>query len=121
MVEVFVIIIFSSALLTFFWLAWRSNRRLILVKEMSTTQIFYWESIEGTVVSPRFESLEDAKYWWVKLQFKRYKGPEMRQRVFDRRSNSDMRKSVDEKIDPFGETAIGRRRTDKEIKVNVER
>ena len=111
-------------ILILMWLlnTWRSNHRILLVKDLqSGASLYYWESIEGVVLSPKFDSISDAKKWWVKKEFKIYRGEERRKRVSDRRQDHSLRTQKGGVQDVMGFTTEGRRHTDVNIKPDIER
>jgi len=87
----------------------------------SGTSLYYWESIEGTLLSPEFDSISDAKKWWVKREFNSFRGEERRKRISDRRQDHTLRTRKDGIQDVMGFTTEGRRHTDINIKPDIER
>ena len=120
--ELFLLILIPILVLVFFVTSWRSNHRILLVKDMrSGTSLYYWESIEGTLLSPEFDSISDAKKWWVKREFNSFRGEERRKRISDRRQDHTLRIQKDGIQDVMGFTTEGRRHTDINIKPDIER
>jgi len=120
--ELFLLILIPILVLVFFVTSWRSNHRILLVKDMrSGTSLYYWESIEGTLLSPEFDSISDAKKWWVKREFNSFRGEERRKRISDRRQDHTLRTQKDGIQDVLGFTTEGRRHTDINIKPDIER
>jgi len=120
--ELFLLILIPILVLVIFITSWRSNRRILLVKDIrSGTSLYYWESIEGTVLSPEFDSISDAKNWWVKREFNSYRGEERRKRVSDRRQDHTKRTQIVRVKDVMGFTTEGRRHTDVDINPDIER
>lgn len=122
MIELILVFILPTFLLLAFVVIWKSNRRLHLVKDCrSGEERFYWESLEGRVLSPVYTKLSEAKYWWVAHEFSTYSGPERRQRIDDRRKDTESRRIADAKFDVVGLDQNGRRLTDKEVTPDIER
>jgi hypothetical protein len=120
--ELFLLILIPLLVLVFFFTSWQSNHRILLVKDMrSGTSLYYWESIEGTLLSPEFDSISDAKKWWVKREFNSFRGEERRKRISDRRQDHTLRIQKDGIQDVMGFTTEGRRHTDINIKPDIER
>ena len=123
MIEFTLVSLALGIVLVLLVVVWKSNRRLHLVKDLrSGDPQFYWESLEGKVLSPIYDNVAQAKHWWVKHEFSEYKGAERRQRLDDRRQNTDRRHAIDAKIDVFNDAVNqGRRHTDKEVSPDIER
>ena len=120
--ELFLLIFIPLLVLVFLISSWRSNHRILLVKDHhSGANLYYWESIEGVVLSPEFDSISDAKKWWVKREFKTYRGEERRKKVSDRRQDHSLRTQKGGVQDVMGFTTEGRRHTDINIKPDIER
>lgn len=122
MIELLLFIFPLTLILILLLNSWKSNHRIILVKDMrSGTSLYYWESIEGTLLSPEFDSISDAKKWWVKREFNSFRGEERRKRISDRRQDHTLRIQKDGIQDVMGFTTEGRRHTDINIKPDIER
>lgn len=123
MIEFTLVSLSLGTVLVILVVVWKSNRRLHLVKDLRSGEpLFYWESLEGKVLSPEFESVNLAKHWWVKHEFSDYKGAERRQRFDDRRQDADRRQALDVKVDVFNDAGNqGRRHTDKNVTPDIER
>ena len=120
--ELFLFILIPTIILVFFLISWRSNHRILLVKDIyNENSLYYWESIEGVLLSPEFDAISDAKNWWVKREFTLYRGKERRKRVSDRRQDHSSRIQNIEVLDVMGFTTQGRRHTDINIKPDIER
>ncbi len=56
--------------------------------------VLFWVEDERQV-SPFLHTLVDAEEWWKKYQFSQYQGQERRKTIYDRRSNTEMRKQFE--------------------------
>jgi hypothetical protein len=122
MIEFVLVVLTLSITLIALVIVWKSNRRLHIVKDCRLSEErYYWESIEGKVLNPVFTKLSEAKYWWVAYEFSSYKGPERRQRIDDRRQDTEARRAVDAKFDVVDLDQGGRRLTDRELTPDIER
>ena len=91
-----------------------------LVKDLCEKGVvLYWA--EGKrKVSPYLHTLIDAEERWKKYQFSSYQGPETRKTIYDRRSNTEMRKQFELNGRYIPPKPNGRRMTDQPVLVSVD-
>ena len=115
MIEVIVFVLPMFFLVHFLFGAWKNHRGIVLVEDHLSDSIkYYWESVQGKVLSPKFHDLDEAKRWWLRRQYKSFTHKERRQRLQDRRIEINTRGRFGEGSFGLDMGAGGRRRTDHE-------
>lgn len=84
--------------------------------------VLFWTEV-GTQLrkSPILSSLEDAEEWWLKHHFSLYDGHERRSSIVDRRKHHSERANRERSSRFVGSMPDGRRFTDRDIKVNLDK